>query len=1122
MGRRVSNFRRQMRGRTKTLGVLAIMVLIVLGAKLRELLGIESVQDLDDLANATVEAVVAFALIGFPLYLFYRFFFPKKKRKVWIGDRSVGGSKGIRWPEEHRMPARLRPIFEYWRQSIIDSQRMDLSIRDFEDFGSAIPWQGINSGNADPDLVEVLRQRSQEMGETSRPKNVPGNEKFANSEVGVIEILIAPLSFRKAASTGIEDSALPRLLIPFWVPAGLLPNGELVPPRNAYPWIPRVYLEPVVRDSAIVVGDVDDLERFVALRLYPRGGSWQGYWKYCEELFRSVCGSPLSEFTLEGYERRPSGTVLMDTTAIGGTNRVERLYNDILEGRCAIGAAGTLAELHPPKRRTVKDNPRDTLHHHAQFGSAFPLSPSQRTAVHQTLRLKKGEILAVTGPPGTGKTTFIQSIVASMWAANARLGRPYPPLIVSCSATNQATMNVIDCFSNVVSTEGALAGRWLPEFSSYGTFCSSFTKSKEVVGIPFTLTDGTGTLSEVERQEYIEEAKRYYLERFGQAYFAVKSIPKALAHLRKEMQREHANLYREFFKAQQRKPGWWNPFASSGPMDGPLQERLEQFDTTYRHRTFQLATHYWEGRWLVEAPQLVAQLRASQGRPRLEKRDWQIRAMITPCFVSTFSMSPQFFGGYAARLAPPIDLLIADEASQVTPEVAAATFALADKGLVIGDPAQLEPVWSVPRHADHGNVIRAGLAKSGDQRRISKLENLGVLASSGSLMNRALCVCAVAMPNGTGIFLSEQRRSVPAIVAFSNALSYGGLLKAKRKELSVRSFPAFGYAHVRGFCSASGKSRLNRPEAESIAQWLNTHRTLIEETYSAPIYNVIAVITPFTAQMRYLRKLLHPRYPAMTIGTANALQGAERPIVIFSPVYDQSQSRERVFDRRPNMLNVAVSRAKDSFLVFGDMGIFGVEGSLPSSVLARFLFADPANELTEIEPYPIVEVAESSIRRISTLDEHREILLRALRSAQREVLIVSPTISQFAIEFDRLDHEIRDACARGVHVAVYTDNLLDFDRETNKVREPAEAGRATIVGAGAELLITDRIHNKTLVTDDHEIVEGSFNWLSAVRKAGSQHQKYEVSYQYSGNDAKRLIRLCRDELSQRVITSSRK
>jgi superfamily I DNA and/or RNA helicase len=58
----------------------------------------------------------------------------------------------------------------------------------------------------------------------------------------------------------------------------------------------------------------------------------------------------------------------------------------------------------------------------------------------------------------------------------------------------------------------------------------------------------------------------------------------------------------------------------------------------------------------------------------------------------------------------------------------------------------------------------------------------------------------------------------------------------------------------------------------------------------------------------------------MTVGTVHSLQGAERLLVIFSPTYSKD-SDGGFMDRSPSMLNVAASRAKDNFLVFGDMAI---------------------------------------------------------------------------------------------------------------------------------------------------------------------------------------------------------
>ena len=58
----------------------------------------------------------------------------------------------------------------------------------------------------------------------------------------------------------------------------------------------------------------------------------------------------------------------------------------------------------------------------------------------------------------------------------------------------------------------------------------------------------------------------------------------------------------------------------------------------------------------------------------------------------------------------------------------------------------------------------------------------------------------------------------------------------------------------------------------------------------------------------------------VTIGTVHRLQGAERPIVCFSLVEGPDQAGGSFIDRDASLLNVAVSRAKRSFIVFANPG----------------------------------------------------------------------------------------------------------------------------------------------------------------------------------------------------------
>ena len=55
-----------------------------------------------------------------------------------------------------------------------------------------------------------------------------------------------------------------------------------------------------------------------------------------------------------------------------------------------------------------------------------------------------------------------------------------------------------------------------------------------------------------------------------------------------------------------------------------------------------------------------------------------------------------------------------------------------------------------------------------------------------------------------------------------------------------------------------------------------------------------------------------------------------------------------------------------------------------------------------------------------------------------------------------------------------------------------------------------------VAVDESELIEGSFNWLSAVRRQGARHQKFEVSVGYGGAEAREAIHLLIDELGRRV------
>jgi len=99
-------------------------------------------------------------------------------------------------------------------------------------------------------------------------------------------------------------------------------------------------------------------------------------------------------------------------------------------------------------------------------------------------------------------------------------------------------------------------------------------------------------------------------------------------------------------------------------------------------------------------------------------------------------------------------------------------------------------------------------------------------------------------------------------------------------------------------------------------------------------------VTPFKAQAELIDTALTKglgRKHGITVGTVHSLQGAERPVIIFSVTYSAVPAgRTYFFDQSTSMLNVAVSRAQDSLIVVGDLDTLNHAG-LPGRTLGEHL-----------------------------------------------------------------------------------------------------------------------------------------------------------------------------------------
>lgn len=382
-----------------------------------------------------------------------------------------------------------------------------------------------------------------------------------------------------------------------------------------------------------------------------------------------------------------------------------------------------------------------------------------------------------------------------------------------------------------------------------------------------------------------------------------------------------------------------------------IRETQDFLDQTVRPKMFHLAARYWEGRYVEK----------ELGGPEETNGEWISRpgaeeslrdlAMLAPVFVSTAFSAPKLMRANEfdqgrlnfPYLAGKADFLIMDEAGQATPEIGVSAFSFARKAIVVGDTEQLEPVWGITQGNDIGLARRFGLIRGNTPDVASDFTNFsqsGFSLSNGSLMRmaqRATYWSNPAFPETPGLTLTNHYRCLTPIIEICNRMVYRGRLNPVTpvpQRLWRPELKRLGFLVVEQTVDTKipGGSRKNRSEAESIAHWIAENEEHLVRHFgkggNAKIEDILAIITPYKGQIRELKAALAKRYGLpldenssdffynrLTIDTVHSLQGAERQVVIFSMVETNDPTMPQFYDKGSNLLNVAISRAKEMFIV---------------------------------------------------------------------------------------------------------------------------------------------------------------------------------------------------------------
>ncbi|WP_352810327.1 TM0106 family RecB-like putative nuclease [Mesorhizobium sp. M0293] len=256
-----------------------------------------------------------------------------------------------------------------------------------------------------------------------------------------------------------------------------------------------------------------------------------------------------------------------------------------------------------------------------------------------------------------------------------------------------------------------------------------------------------------------------------------------------------------------------------------------------------------------------------------------------------------------------VDVLVVDEAAQMSLANVLAVSQAAHTVVLLGDPQQLDQ----PMQGSHP-----------DGTDVSALNH--ILAGGKTIAA------------GQGLFLEETWRLHPDLCAFTSELFYEGKLKSRDgldgQIISSGPIRGSGLRHIP--VSHSGNQNSSPEEAVVIRDLVNhilqsnTH-WVDRDGKEAPITpDDILIITPYNAQVFEIQQHL----PSARVGTVDKFQGQEAPIAIYSMATSTHADAPRGMDflYSLNRFNVATSRAKCLSILVASPQVFEAECRTPRQI----------------------------------------------------------------------------------------------------------------------------------------------------------------------------------------------
>lgn len=374
---------------------------------------------------------------------------------------------------------------------------------------------------------------------------------------------------------------------------------------------------------------------------------------------------------------------------------------------------------------------------------------------------------------------------------------------------------------------------------------------------------------------------------------------------------------------------WWNRDESD------LQLRAPWLDKELNHlraRLFLQAMKLHEVFIHVARKKILKNLslwtNISSGNLPLEKSEyyqylWQTFFLLVPVVSTTFASFGRMFADLGRES---LGWLLIDEAGQAVPQAAVGAIWRAKKTIVVGDPLQIEPVIglneTIIEQIRYFYKIDAdwSLKTASVQTLSDRANSFGAYISNGE--SRIWVGCP----------LRVHRRCIDPMFGIANEIAYENKMvyatePPKKKNVLGES----RWIDCRGKCTRGHW-------VEEL--WFEVKNLLADAAAENGDFPKIYIISPFRDIARELKKLVVQErtdwlpfsqsrhkdvksWAAKSIGTVHTFQGKEEEIVIFALGADEdSQGSAQWAADKPNILNVAATRAKYGFYIVGNSNVW--------------------------------------------------------------------------------------------------------------------------------------------------------------------------------------------------------